>query len=58
MEEIINNLENLIDDIERDASLTNEEITENLYNIKQQLIGKIWVLSKLYLYINRPLDLY
>ena len=37
MEEIINNLENLIDDIERDASLTNEEITENLYNIKQQL---------------------
>ena len=37
METVIDDLEDLIDDIERDASLTNEEITENLYNIKQQL---------------------
>ena len=40
MEEIINNLETLIDDIERDDSLTNKEILESLYNIKQELEDK------------------
>ena len=37
LETIINNLEILIDDIERDNSLTREEILKNLYEIKQQL---------------------
>jgi len=37
MEEIINNLETLIDDIERDNTLTNKEIIDNLYEVKQQL---------------------
>ena len=37
MEEIINNLETLIDDIERDDTLTNKEILESLHELKQQL---------------------
>ena len=37
METIINDLEILIDDIERDNSLTKEGILKNLYEIKQQL---------------------
>ncbi len=37
MEDLINNLETLIDDIERDNSLTKKEILDNLYELKQQL---------------------
>jgi len=37
MENIINNLETLIDDIERDSTLTNKEILDSLYEIKQQV---------------------
>ena len=34
MEGIINNLETLIDDIERDDTLTKKDILNSLYNIK------------------------
>jgi hypothetical protein len=37
MEIIINNLETLIDDIERDPHTTKEEILKSLYNIKEQI---------------------
>ena len=37
MEWIINNLETLIDDIERDDSLTKKDIIESLYEIKQEV---------------------
>ena len=36
MEWIIDNLETLIDDIERDDSLTKKDIIESLYEIKQE----------------------
>ena len=37
MEEIQNQLEILIDDIERDNTLTKTEITEALYKIKEEI---------------------
>ena len=37
MEWIIDNLETLIDDIERDDSLTKKDIIESLYEIKQEV---------------------
>jgi hypothetical protein len=36
MEDIINNLETLIDDIERDDTLTKKDILDSLYNIKAE----------------------
>ena len=37
MENIIDNLEALIDDIERDNTLTKTDITEALYKIKEEI---------------------
>ena len=37
MENIIDNIEALIDDIERDNTLTKTEITEVLYKIKEEI---------------------
>ena len=37
MENIIDNIEALIDDIERDNTLTKTEITEALYKIKEEI---------------------
>ena len=37
MENIIDNIEALIDDIERDNTLTKTEITETLYKIKEEI---------------------
>ena len=37
MEEIIERIETIIDDIERDNSLTKTEITETLYKIKEEI---------------------
>ena len=37
MEWIIDNLETLIDDIERDDSLTKTEILETLYRLKEEI---------------------
>jgi len=37
MENIIDNIDGLIDDIERDKSLTKTEIVEVLYKIKEEL---------------------
>ena len=37
MENIIDNIEALIDDIERDNTLTKAEITEALYKIKEEI---------------------
>ena len=36
MEKIINELETLIDDIERDDTLTKKDILDSLYNIKSE----------------------
>ena len=36
MEKVINELENLIDDIERDDTLTKKDILDSLYNIKAE----------------------
>ena len=37
MENIIDNIEALIDDIERDNTLTKTDITEALYKIKEEI---------------------
>ena len=37
MEKVIELIEEIIDDIERDNSLTKKEILDNLYELKQQL---------------------
>ena len=37
MENIIDNIEALIDDIERDNTLTKTETTETLYKIKEEI---------------------
>ena len=37
MENIIDNIEALIDDVERDNTLTKTEITEALYKIKEEI---------------------
>jgi|TARA_R110000851_G_scaffold328479_1_gene499144 hypothetical protein len=36
MDKILNIIENLIDDLERDTDLTKTEILEDLYKIKQE----------------------
>tara|TARA_R110002153_G_scaffold80888_3_gene205143 strand:- start:29 stop:181 length:153 start_codon:yes stop_codon:yes gene_type:complete len=37
MDKILNIIENLIDDLERDTDLTKTEILEDLYKIKQEI---------------------
>ena len=37
METILINIEELIDDLERDGNLTRTEITETLYKIKEEI---------------------